>query len=171
MEKIVLLLFILIIVSGLILLFRIYHPTLRRIKHALGFPKRKIDREKRWEKLIRIISKAHSDIIRNGYHIRINKVKPKIWKVGSVNATILCGFGISVNIGVRHFVNKYGVVQNKRYCRITYPENLEAYIYMIRQWGTINDVSRLIGSRNFPDGESKRIILDRYKEYVLNGIL
>lgn len=146
---------------------KVYHPTRRELRRILGFKNEELSRSELWDRINLIISNNNGrKIIRNGYHIFIRPYNAN--KNNEQTATIYCGNNITLAVG-RRFDLKLGRVRN--ICDVTFSENTDSYIHMIRAWGTMNDVSRLLGSRKIPVQENRKVIIKRYRDYILERIL
>lgn len=146
---------------------KVYRPTRRELRRILGFKNEELSRSELWDRINLIISNNNGrKIIRNGYHIFIRPYNAN--KNNEQMATIYCGNNITLSVG-RIFDPKLGRVRNV--CDVTFPEDTESYLYMIRAWGTMNDVSRLLGSRKIPVQENRKVIIKRFRDYILDRIL
>ena len=146
---------------------KVYRPTRRELRRILGFKNEELSRSELWDRINLIISNNNGrKIIRNGYHIFIRPYNAN--KNNEQTATIYCGNNITLAVG-RRFDHKLGRVRNV--CDVTFPEDTESYLYMIRTCGTMNDVSRLLGSRKIPVQENRKVIIKRFRDYILDRIL
>lgn len=146
---------------------KVYRPTRRELRRILGFKNEELSRSELWDRINLIISNNNGrEIIRNGYHIFIRPYNAN--KNNEQTATIYCGNNITLAVG-RRFDRKLGRVRNV--CDVTFPEDTESYLYMIRTCGTMNDVSRLLGSRKIPVKENRKVIIKRFRDYILDRIL
>lgn len=146
---------------------KVYRPTRRELRRIMGFKNGELSRSELWDRINLIISNNNGrKIIRNGYHIFIRPYNAN--KNNEQMATIYCGNNITLAVG-RRFDLKLGRMRNV--CDVTFPEDTESYIHMIRTWGTMNDVSRLLGSRKIPVQENRKVIIKRFRDYILDRIL
>lgn len=157
----------LLLVGVMRIFISIYHPTRRRLRRILGFKNGELTRRELWDRINLIINNnIGRKIIRNGYHIFVRPYNAN--KNTERLAIVYCGNNITLIIG-RKFDPKLDRIKNV--CDITFPEDTESYIHMIRTWGTMNDVSRLLGSRKIPVQENRKVIIKRYRDYILDRIL
>lgn len=146
---------------------KVYRPTRRELRRIMGFKNGEISRSELWDRINLIISNNNGrKIIRNGYHIFIRPYNAN--KNNEQMAVIYCGNNITLAVG-RIFDPKLGRARNV--CDVTFPEDTESYLYMIRTCGTMNDVSRLLGSRKIPVQENRKVIIKRFRDYILDRIL
>lgn len=146
---------------------KVYRPTRRELRRILGFKNEELSRSELWDRINLIISNnSGRKIIRNGYHIFIRPYNAN--KNNEQMATIYCGNNITLAVG-RIFDPVLGRVRNV--CKVTFSEDTESYVHMIRTWGTMNDVSRLLGSRKIPVQENRKVIIKRFSDYILDRIL
>ena len=146
---------------------KVYRPTRRELRRIMGFNNEELSRSEILDRINLIIENNNGrKIIRNGYHIFIRPYNAN--KNNEQTATIYCCNNITLAVG-RRFDPKLGRVRNV--CDVTFPEDTESYLYMIRAWGTMNDVSRLLGSRKIPVQENRKVIIKRYRNYILERVL
>lgn len=156
-----------LLVGAAVLLISVYRPTRRGLRRILGFKNKELTRREIWDKINLIISNnIGRKIIRNGYHIFVRPYNAN--KNDEQMAVVYCGNNITLSVGCRYYP-KLWIFKNV--CDITFPENTESYLYMIRAWGTMGDVSKLLGSRKMPAQENRKVIIKRYKDYILDRIL
>lgn len=149
------------------ILINVYRPTRRELRRILGLKNKELTNIEIWDKIDSIINNnIGNKIIRNGYHIFVKPYNAN--KNDEQIALIHCGKNITLTVG-RRFDDKLGRVKNV--CYVTFPEDTESYLHMIRTCGTDNDVDKMIGSRRIPVKENRKVIIKRYIDYILNRIL
>lgn len=156
-----------LLVVAAALLINVYRPTRRGLRRILGFKNEKLTRREIWDKINLIISNnIGRKIVRNGYRIFVRPYNAN--KNDERMAVVYCGNNITLSVGCR-YCPKLRIFKNV--CDITFPENTESYLYMIKTFGTMNDVSRLLGSRKIPAQENRKVVVKRYRDYILDRIL